>query len=170
MPRSRGGQTAQPPQRRRSPQAVSALDAFTSLYAFFGRDVLVAEALGWDEATVAAWRERQVVRPQRAKSDEVELLLELCEETRPYLREDGQVGAWVTTPLPNLRGATPAAWLRLRGRRGLRELVHGLVDWMPRLPVGEIEPVDERAAAAALSKQAADPAVVEFQRMLDRSS
>ena len=61
--------------------------------------------------------------------------------------------------------ATPASWLQLRGRRGLRELVHGLVDWMPRLPAGEIEPVDEQAAT--LSRKAHDPALVEFQRMLD---
>jgi hypothetical protein len=148
---------------------VSALEVFASLYSFFGRDVMVADALGWDDATVAAWRQREVVRPQRAKAENVELLLELCEETRPYLRDDRQVGAWVTTPLPNLRGAAPSDWLRLRGRRGLRELVHGLVDWMPRLPAGELEPIDEKATAAALSRHAHDPAVVEFQRMLDGS-
>ncbi len=142
------------------------LDSFARLYAFFRRDVLLAAALGWDEATVAAWRTREVVRPQAKKAAQVELLLELCEEARPYLREDRQVADWVSTGLPNLRGVTPAQWLTARGRRGLRELSYGLVDWMPRLPAGEIEPVKESAASEAMAAHADTPQAAEFQRML----
>lgn len=153
---------------RRAPsaQATFALDAFARLYAFFGRDVLLAGALGWDEATVAGWRGGEVVRPQVKKAAQVALLLELCEEARPYLRDDLQVGGWVSTALPNLRGATPAQWLLTRGQRGLRELTYGLVDWMGRLPAGEIEPVSESAASEAIAAHADTPGTAEFQRML----
>jgi hypothetical protein len=147
-------------------QATDALDSFARLYVFFGRDVLLAGALGWDEATIAAWRGREVVRPQVKKAAQVALMLELCEETRPYLQGDREVGEWVTTALPNLRGATPAQWLIARGHRGLRELTYGLVDWMPRLPAGEIEPVDEDAAAQMLAAHADTPGTAEFLRML----
>jgi hypothetical protein len=145
------------------------LDSFARLYSFFGRDVLLAGALGWDKATVAMWRRREVVRPQIKKAGRVALLMELCEETRPYLREDRQVGAWVSTGLPNLRGSTPAQWLMARGHRGLRELTYGLVDWMPRLPTGEVEPVNEDAAAEAITAHAGAPETAEFLRMLGES-
>jgi hypothetical protein len=147
-------------------QATHALDSFVRLCAFFGRDVLLAGALGWDEATVAGWRRREVMRPQAKKAAQVELLLELCDEARPYLREDRQVGEWVSTALPNLRGLSPAEWLAARGHRGLRELTYGLVDWMPRLPAGEIEPVDEGATREAPATNAGIPGAAEFSRML----
>lgn len=146
------------------------MDSFARLWAFFGRDVLAADALGWDEATVAAWRAREVVRPQVKKAAQVELLLELCEETHPYMHSDRQVGEWLVTALPNLRGSTPAQWLAARGRRGLRELTYGLVDWMPRLPAGEIEPLDESTVADAMAAHAESPATVEFQRMLNETA
>jgi hypothetical protein len=149
-----------------SAQATQALNSYARLYAFFGQDVLLAGALGWDEATVAMWRGREVVRPQVKKAAQVALLLELCEEARPYLREDRQVGEWVSTGLPNLRGSTPAQWLMTRGQRGLRELTYGLVDWMPRLPAGEIEPVNEDAVAGAIAAHAGTPETAEFLRML----
>jgi hypothetical protein len=142
------------------------LDSFAHLYCFFGRDVLLAGALGWDEATIAMWRAREVVRPQVKKVAQVALLLELCEEARPYLHEDLQVGAWVSTGLPNLRGSTPAQWLMTRGHRGLRELTYGLVDWMPRLPAGEIKPVNETAASEAIAVHVGTPETAEFLRML----
>jgi hypothetical protein len=149
-----------------SVQARQALDSFARLYCFFGRDVLLADALGWDEATVAVWRGRGVVRPQVKKAAQVELLLELCEETRPYLHGDLQVGEWVSTALPNLRGSTPAQWLLARGQRGLRELTYGLVDWMPRLPAGEVEPVQEDVAAETIAAHERTLETAEFLRML----
>ena len=111
-----------------------ALDSFARLYAFFGRDAPLAGALGWDEATVAVWRKREVVRPRTNKVAQVVLLLALCDEARPYMRNDLQVGRWMGTALPNLRGISPAQWLAENGQRGLRELTHGLVTWAPRLP------------------------------------
>jgi len=128
--------------------------------------VLLASALSWDEATIAEWRTRQVVRPQVKKAAQIELLLECCEETRPYLHEDHQVGEWMNTALPNLRGMTPAQWLAARGHRGLRELTYGLMDWMPRLPAGELEPIEERAASKAMTPHADTPEAAEFLRML----
>jgi len=128
--------------------------------------VLLAGALGWDEATVAEWRTREVVRPQVKKAAEIELLLDLCEETRPYLREDHQVGQWMSTGLPNLRGMSPAQWLAARGHRGLRELTYGLVDWMPRLPAGELEPIEEPARPGTSTSQADTPEGTAFLRML----
>ena len=154
--------------RRRAPsaQATRTLDCFARLYSFFGRDVPLAGALGWDEATVAEWRTREVIRPRVKKAAQIELLLELCEETRPYLHEDVQVGAWTSTGLPNLRGMTPAQWLTARGHRGLRELTYGLVDWMPRLPAGELEPIEEHATSETMTLPADTPEAAEFLRML----
>jgi hypothetical protein len=158
---------AHPIQRRAaSAHATRALGCFARLYSFFGRDVPLADALDWDEATVAAWRTREVVRPHVKKAAQVELLLDLCEETRPYLQEDHQVGEWINTALPNLRGTTPAQWLAARGHRGLRELTYGLVDWMPRLPAGELEPIEEPARSGASTPHAETPEAAEFLRML----
>jgi hypothetical protein len=156
-----------PGRRRRAPsvQATRALDSFARLYPYFGRDVLLAGALGWDQATIAGWRTREVVRPQVKKAAQIELLLECCEETRPYLQEDLQVGEWISTRLPNLRGMTPAQWLAARGHRGLRELTHGLVDWMPRLSAGELEPI-EQDATSAMVPYGDTPEASEFLRML----
>jgi hypothetical protein len=150
-----------------SPQAAHALDSFARLYSFFGQDMRLASALGWDEATVAAWRTRDVVRPQIKKVAQIRLLLELCEETRPYMREDRQVGDWVSTGLPNLHGMTPAQWLATHGRHGLRQLIYGLVDWMPRLPAGEVEPVKERVPSEATAAPAGTAETAKFLQMLD---
>jgi hypothetical protein len=120
--------------RQPSDFAAHALDSFARLHVFFGRDAPLAAALGWDEATVAGWRKREVVRPHMSKAAQVVLLLALCEEARPYMRDDLQVGRWMGTALPNLRGVSPAQWLAENGQRGLRELAHGLVAWKPRLP------------------------------------
>ena len=152
--------------RAPSAQATRALDCFERLYCFFGRDVLLAEALDWNEATVAEWRTREVIRPHLKKVAQIELLLELCEETRPYLQEDLQVGEWINTGLPNLRGMSPAQWLTARGHRGLRELTYGLLDWMPRLPAGELEPIKEPATSKANTPTPRLPEAAEFLRML----
>lgn len=103
-----------------------ALDDFARLHVFFARDAPLASALGWDEATVACWRKREVVRPQVKKSAQVLRMLQLCDQVRPYMQSDRQVGQWLGAPAPNLRGASPAQWLNANGQRGLRELSHGL--------------------------------------------
>ena len=153
--------------RQRSPSATSALDGFDGLRRFFAQDVQLAKALGWDAATVADWRAHQVVRPQQAKIAQVTLLDRLCQEARPFLRADTAVGEWLNAPLPNLGGATPAEWIRSSGRTGLRQLVYGMVDWMPRVPAADLEPVDERDAIARLEATAKmDPGAREVRRML----
>ena len=166
--RSRPRRRIAHPIQRRAPsaQATRALDSFARLYSFFGRDVLLAGALSWNEATVAEWRTREVIRPQVKKAAQIELLLECCEETRPYLHEDHQVGEWISTALPNLRGMTPAQWLAARGHRGLRELTYGLLDWMPRLPAGELEPIEKDTTPEAMALSADTPEAAEFLRML----
>ena len=80
----------------------------------------MAGALGWDEATVAGWRRREVMRPHMKKAAQVVLLLALCDEARPFMQNDLQVGNWLGTALPNLRGVSPAQWLASNGQRGLR--------------------------------------------------
>lgn len=153
--------------RERSAAAGRGIQLFAELRRFFEHNAQLAEALGWDEATVAQWRDAGVVRPQRAKVAEVALLSELCLEARPYLRADKDVGRWLSAPLPNLQGHSPGEWLRERRGRGLIELTHGLIEWMPRLPAGEVEPIDEQAASRTLKKAAeSDDGVREVQRML----
>lgn len=153
--------------RSRSPQAGVALDAFAELRRFFDHDARLTEALGWDDATSAQWRDRQVVRPQRVKTMQVALLAELAREARAYLDTDADVGDWLNAPLPNLRGASPARWLRSRGHVGLREMTFGLVDWMPRLPDTDLEPIDEEQARAYLEEAADhDEGAAELKRML----
>ena len=153
--------------RERSPQAELALDAFCDLRRFFTRDVQLAQALGWDEATAAKWRDRLVVRPQRIKAMQVRQMAELAHEARAYLQSDMAVGEWLNAPLPNLRGSSPARWVRTRGPVGLRELTHGMVDWMPRLPDRDLEPVDAEQARAYLDEAAEhDAGAAELRRML----
>jgi hypothetical protein len=94
-------------------------------------------------------------------------LLELCEEARAYLDNDADVGRWVLAPLPNLRGSSPARWLQSRGRSGLRELTYGMVDWMPKLPEADLEPLPDDDLDEALRVAArTDEGVREFERML----
>ena len=156
-----------PTPRKRSRQATLALDAYGDLRRFFNHDVHLAQALGWDEATAAHWRDRRVVRPQRTKTTQVFQLAELAREARAYLETDSHVGEWLNAPLPNLRGSSPARWLRSRGAVGLRELTHGMVDWMPRLPERDLEPVDAEHARAYLEEAAErDEGAAELRRML----
>jgi hypothetical protein len=127
----------------------------------------LAQALGWDQATAGDWGSHNVVRPRTAKHKQVFLLIELCAEARAYLASDSDVGLWLNAPLPNLRGITPAEWLRERGAIGLRELTYGMVDWMPRLPDGELSDIDEESAwLAMLAAAKEDAGVREFRRML----
>lgn len=118
-----------------SDSAALALESFARLHVFFGRDAPLAAVLGWDEATVACWRRREVVRPQSKKADQVVLLLKLCDEARPHLHDDLQVGRWLGTAQPNLRGVSPAQWLAANGHYGLKGLSHGLTAWKPIPPV-----------------------------------
>jgi len=156
-----------PADRERSAEANLALDAFCDLRQFFSHDVQLAQALGWDEATAAKWRDRLVVRPQRIKVMQVRQLAELAHEARAYLGTDTDVGGWLNAPLPNLRGSTPARWVRSRGPIGLRELTRGMVDWMPRLPDRDLERIDAEQARAYLDQAAEyDAAAAELKRML----
>jgi hypothetical protein len=158
---------ARPVARQRTQQANLALDAFTDLRCFFAHDVNLAQALGWDEATTAQWRDRIVVRPQRLKAMQVVQLAELAREARAYLENDTSVGEWLNAPLPNLRGNSPALWLRSRGPIGLRELTHGMVDWMPRPPDRDLEPIDAEQARAYLDEASEhDEGAAELRRML----
>jgi hypothetical protein len=153
--------------REPSPQAALALDAFCDLRRFFTRDVQLAQALGWDEATAAKWRDRLVVRPHRIKAMQVHQLAELAHEARAYLQSDTAVGEWLNAPLPNLRGSSPARWVRSRGPVGLRELTYGMVDWMPRLPDRDLEPIDADQARAYLDEASEhDEGAAELRRML----
>lgn len=153
-------------QRQRSPLAAAALKAFSSLTRFFGHDTELSVALGWDQATVAEWRARRVVRPQRTKMDAVAILLDLCEETRPYLRADTDVGRWVLAPLPNLQGATPSQWIQQRGRTGLRELIRGMVDSMPKVAAAQRKGRYESPDTTAIAEDERREGVEEFKRML----
>jgi hypothetical protein len=156
-----------PAARERSAQATRALDVFGELRHFFVYDAQLAQALGWDEATAAQWRDRLVIRPQRVKTMQVLFLYEIAREARAYLERDVDVGEWLNAPLPNLRGGSPARWVRERGLIGLRELTHGMVDWMPRLPDRELEAVNEEEAMAYLDAAAEhDAGAREFKRML----
>lgn len=156
-----------PGARQRSAQANRAVDAFGDARRFFSHDARLAEALGWDEATAAQWRDRLVVRPQRVKAIQVFELAELAREARAYLRTDTDVGDWLNAPLPNLGGSSPARWLRSRGMIGLRELIHGMVDWMPRLPERDLDPIDMERAWAYLDEAAEhDQGAAELKRML----
>lgn len=159
--------TARLAARERSLQASVALDAFGDLRRFFAHDVHLAQALGWDKATAAQWRDRLVVRPQRIKAMQVLQLAELAREARAYLETDTNVGEWLNAPLPNLRGSSPARWVRSRGPIGLRELTHGMVDWMPRLPDRDLEPIDAEQARRYLDEAAQhDEGAAELRRML----
>ena len=152
--------------RRRSALAEAALIAFLRLRSYFSHDAQLAEALEWDEATVASWRDREVVRPQRAKVSQIGLFLDLCEDVRPFLDRNRDVGGWVTTALPNLHGASPARVLNRTGTRGLAALRSTLVDTVPRLTAGELEPIDEAESNIAPLDGADDHAVDAFHRML----
>lgn len=165
--RKEPAKATQPVARERSRVAILALDAFGDLRRFFSHDVQLAQALNWDDATAAQWRDRLVVRPQRTKVRQVLLLNELAGEARAYLATDTDVGEWLNAPLPNLRGSSPANWIRSRGRIGLRQLTHGMVDWMPRLPDHDLEPIDAEEAQAYLDEAAGyDAGAAELKQML----
>jgi hypothetical protein len=143
-----------------------AVNAFREIRRYFPHDTALAEALSWDTATVAAWRADDVVRPQMAKVVQVLLLHELCEEARAYFDDDNDVARWINAPLPNLelpkrRGATPAMWLNAYRKAGLDQLTRGLVEWMPKIPEYDLEPV-----AVAETRETDNSAVREFERVL----
>ena len=155
------------PVRRRSAQALLALQAFAELRQYFSRDTQLVQALSWDEATIASWRREEVVRPQAMKVAQVLLLHEAAREASAYMECDAQVGEWLNAPLPNLRGATPANWVRLHGPAGLAELTRGLVEWMPRIREDDLQAIDPDAAIEYLDSAAKhDYGARELRRML----
>jgi hypothetical protein len=140
---------------------------FDKLLGYFANTTVLAWTLGWDETMVAEWHTHNVAKPHKTKIRQVLLLVELCNEARAYLSTDTDVGAWVNQPLPDLHESTPAQWIQIKGVAGLRELTYGMADWMPKTPNGELEPIDEDAAIAAmLATSEKDEGVREFRRML----
>jgi hypothetical protein len=158
--------------RQLSNHAQYAREAFQGLRGFFKNDAQLAEALGWDEKTVAQWKEAKVSRPRRPNVLRVAFLHELCLEARVYLATEEDAGRWVTTPQPQLRGETPAAWVRDRGKTGLDELTLMFAEApLPAAADEPLEPFDEDEAVSTLLKNAAtDAGVAEFARMLDLTS
>lgn len=157
---TKSSQTSRRPpasRRRPSPATAQALDGFAHLREFFARDTGLTSALGWDDATVAQWRDRRVGRVRRAKAAEVLLLLAVCEEAHAYLQHPHQVGEWALAPQPHLRGSTPAKWVRERGARGLQELTAWMLDAMPTRPL-DTSPVDVSKVSSVqeLRRQAED--------------
>jgi transcriptional regulator with XRE-family HTH domain len=159
------------PARAKSAIALYGATRFQEIRQYFRSDLEVARALGWDPATVSQWRRGEVVRPSRRKIRQVELLGRLAEETNPYLSDPLDVGSWIAAPQPYLGGKAPGRWVDERGEAGLRQLVSSLVDWMPRLAQGELEPVDPQEADAALEAYAAvDEGSQEFKKFLSELS
>jgi hypothetical protein len=148
---------------------VQALKIFKLLREYFESDAELAKALDWDNGTVREWRKGEVVRPQRQKVSQVALLLKLAWETRPYLERDSDVGSWLATPQPYLRGYSPASWVNEHGQQGANELLGGLVELMPRRAQGDLEPIDEKSAQRAAERAAReDEGVQEFNRLLEQ--
>src|ERR1035437_1052170 len=140
---------------------------FDKLLGYFANTTVLAWTLGWDETMVAEWHTHNVAKPHKTKIRQVLLLVELCNEARAYLSTDTDVGAWVNQPLPDRHKSTPSKWIQIKGVAGFRELTYGMADWMPKTPNGELEPIDEDAAIAAmLATSEKDEGVREFRRML----
>jgi hypothetical protein len=123
-------------------RAVAALDYFHELRPFFKHDSELARALDWDEATVMAWKNGQVIRPREEKIDQVLELRELCEEVQPYLSKKHDVGAWVNVSQPILK-ISPSEWVRENGIAGMKEVFRVLVNTMQPTPARDVRPLSD---------------------------
>lgn len=108
--------------RTLSAEGSEALAALKSLRTYFRSDVQLAEALGWSEDTVRAWRRGGPTRTRLDHRDAVLALLAICQEAARWISSPLEVGAWALEPTEVLKGATPAQGARL-GRSAAEKLL-----------------------------------------------
>lgn len=146
-----------------SSDAVHAFDLFDALKVFFRSDAALARALGWQPNTVAAWSDRQVLRPRVEHRRAVDRLLVLMRRASEWTTEKYLAGDWALERQALLADLSPSMVLRVLRETGLRILLGAFVKIAPRTPVGQLNLPSAEDLAAALRQTLGGEALVMFE-------
>ncbi|MHB8693123.1 MAG: hypothetical protein ACYDHH_17945 [Solirubrobacteraceae bacterium] len=97
--RARGGPSA---------HALEAHRAFAELQPFFDTKTALAKALGWSLPTLRGWFDSVPTRPREGSARDVIQLRDLAVAAGKWVSDPLQVGEWLLSPLPELRGSVPS--------------------------------------------------------------
>jgi predicted transcriptional regulator len=85
---------------------------YHELRAFFPTASARAKALGMKRDTIRVWDEDRAGRLRASSQGRVALLLAVCTAVSKYMSSSKDVGRWMLSPQPSLRGQSPVDALR----------------------------------------------------------
>ncbi len=88
---------------------------YDELREFFPTPSLRARALGVKRDTIQVWDQHRAARLRGTSQGRVTLLLVLCSAVSRHMLSPRDVGRWMLTPQPSLRGKSPVDLLRQLG-------------------------------------------------------
>jgi hypothetical protein len=107
---------------------------------YFASSSQLARALGTSRDTLRAWNGSHTpARPRVELLDAAQSLLALCRAVSRYVPDKTQVGQWLESPSPRLRGVSPVEVLRSHGHNGLDLLLADLAVTTPPRPTSPID-------------------------------
>src|SRR5438445_4664653 len=114
---------------------------YDELRRFFPMPSQRARALGVKRDTIQVWDEHRAGRLRATSQGRVTLLLALCSAVSGYMLTARDVGRWMLSPQPSLRGRSPVDLLRALGDEAyaqIRRLVErdGTLLW-PEKPLND---------------------------------
>lgn len=124
--RADGARAATPRRTRgRAPSEATlrAHEALAQLEPFFATKTDLARALGWTAPTLRQWLESRPARPRQDTIRSVMQLRDLAVAAGKWVSNPQQVGEWLLSPHPQLRGAVPAEMARSLPAEGVELLV-----------------------------------------------
>lgn len=95
---------------------------YRALRAFFPSASSRAQALGMKRDTIRVWDEGRASRLRASSQGRVALLLAVCVAVSKYTLTAQDVGRWMLSPQPSLRGRSPADALRDLGDEVVQQL------------------------------------------------
>lgn len=95
---------------------------YDELREFFPTPSLRARALGVKRDTIQVWDQHMAARLRGSSQGRVTLLLALCSAVSRHMLSPRDVGQWMLTPQPSLRGRSPVYLLRQLGDGAYEQL------------------------------------------------
>lgn len=137
--RDRGTVVRTSAKRRPVPRAHPALRDYRRLGPFFPVKSERAKALGASTETLRTWEQRPPSRLRSGLVENIRLVLEVCLELEPLMDKRSDVGRWMLSPQPQLRGRTPVSLLHADGKDAIERLLGLAVEQIPAAVVPEDE-------------------------------
>ncbi len=95
---------------------------YEQLREFFPTPSLRARALGVKRDTIQVWDHQRAARLRATSQGRVTLLLALCSAVSSHMLSSRDVGRWMLSPQPALRGRSPVELLRELGDEAYQQI------------------------------------------------